>query len=70
MSAGCAIGSRGNLGPLEQDRRLRRGVLASTLSLGLAVGLVYSDVAIAWRLLLFLPFMWAANLVVMGLLGT
>ena len=70
MGASCVVGARGNLGPQEQDRRLRRGVLASTLSLGLAVGLVYSDVGIAWRLLLFVPFVWAANLVVMGLLGT
>ena len=70
MLSSCGVGPRSNLGPREQDRRLRLGVLASALSLGLAAGLVYSDVALGWRLLLVVPFLWAANFVAMGLLGT
>lgn len=70
MPASLRFETTKNLGATEQDRRLRKGVLGAAASLVVAVLLVRSDVAFAWRLLLFVPFSWSANMVAMGLLGT
>lgn len=51
----------GNLSATPAAKRLRGGVIALTLALGLAVILVQWDVTPGYRLLLFLPFIVAAN---------
>ena len=66
----CTITFPRNIASDEQNRRLRKGVIGSALGLMVAVVFVQADLAWAWRLLLFLPFSWSANMVVMGLLGT
>jgi len=52
---------QGNLTAKPTALRLRTGVVALSLALGLAVSLVHFQVAWGYRLLLFLPFFLAAN---------
>jgi hypothetical protein len=66
----CSFEPGRNLGASERDRRLRKGVIGAAIGLIVAVVLVESDLAWTWRLLLFLPFSWSTNMIVMGLLGT
>ena len=66
----CAVGLHGNLGEEEQNRRLRMGVLASTVAMILAVIVVKLDLWAGYRVLMFLPFLFAANGVYMGLYRT
>lgn len=70
MSSAIGIEPSRNLGTAERDKRLRHGVLGAAISLAGAVALVSTDVGWAYRLLLFVPFLWSANLVATGLLGT
>ena len=56
-----------NLPEAEQNRRLRMGVTAFTITLVLAVVLLKLGLPPLWRTLLFLPFRVAANGVYMGL---
>ena len=60
----------GNLGCGGQSRRLRNGVIAFSIVLVAAVLSLELDVGAWWRLVLFVPFMIAANLVYQGLFKT
>ena len=51
----------GNLAAEPAANRLRYGVLSLGLALGIAVALVYLQVPLGYRLLLFLPFLVAAS---------
>jgi len=59
-----------NLGPAEQDGRLRIGVGWFTVSLALAVGLTKLGVAAPLRLVLVLPFFLAIYFVFQALYKT
>lgn len=49
-----------NIGPREQRKRLIMGVTTLAISIGIAIGLIYSGVHWWWRLCLFIPFWMAA----------
>jgi hypothetical protein len=61
---------QGNLSEAEQNQRLRMGVVVSTIAMIIAVLVVKADLGWGFRLLMFLPFMVAANGVYMGLYRT
>jgi len=63
----AALHLAGNLVQDEQNRRLRRGVLAFSFTLILAVVLLKLGLSPLVRTLLFIPFLAAANGVYMGL---
>ena len=63
----AAIRPTTNLPEAEQNRRLRMGVTAFTITLVLAVVLLKLGIPPLFRTLLFLPFLVAANGVYMGL---
>jgi hypothetical protein len=64
-----AARGEGNIGEGPRDARLRRGVMAFLVALGVAVLLVRSGVHPALRLVLVAPFFMAANGLYMGLYG-
>ena len=66
----CSIGRRGNLGQAQRDGSLRLGVLLAGIGLVAAVVVVRLDLGLVWRLALFAPFIFSANNVAMGLIGT
>ncbi len=49
-----------NIGPREQRKRLIMGVATLAMSVGIAIGLIYSGIDWWWRLGLFFPFWMAA----------
>ena len=49
-----------NIGPLEQQRRFRFGVVMFVISLAVAALLIFTGVDRGWRLGLFVPFYLAA----------
>jgi len=49
-----------NIGPREQRKRLIMGVTTLAMSVGIAIGLIYSGIDWWWRLGLFFPFWMAA----------
>ncbi|MCA9625817.1 MAG: hypothetical protein KC731_42635 [Myxococcales bacterium] len=60
----------GNLSPHAASKRLRSGVIMLAIGLALGVVLVKSDLPIAYRALLFLPFFMTANGFYQGLYRT
>lgn len=60
----------GNLGQIQQDQRLRLGVVAVALGILLAVLLIKLGAPPAMRLALFVPFFFGSAGVYMGLYGT
>lgn len=64
MSAVANIGREG------QDLRIRRGVIAATIAIGLTGALLELDVPIVYRLIVFVPFFGALNLLYQGLFKT
>jgi hypothetical protein len=44
-----------NIGPREQTRRIRQGVVAFGISVALAAWLIASGASLRWRSLLFVP---------------
>jgi hypothetical protein len=61
---------QGNLDAAGTTRRLRAGVMALAVALGIAVVMAKADVSVGYRLLLFLPFFAAANGFFQGLYRT
>ena len=49
-----------NIGPREQRKRLIMGVTTLAVSVGIAIGFIYSGIDWWWRLGLFFPFWMAA----------
>ena len=60
----------GNLSPRAASQRVRNGVIMLTIALVVAVLLVKTEVHVAWRALLGLPFFLAANGFYQGLYKT
>jgi hypothetical protein len=60
----------GNLGELQQSRRLRAGVIRFGFSIVLAVVALKLEVPRLWMLALFVPFALGANGIYMGLYNT
>lgn len=60
----------GNLGAEAQARRLRVGIVALGVALTVATVMVKMDLPAGYRLLLFIPFLVAANGIATGLFRT
>jgi len=59
----------GNIGEGPQNARMRAGVIAFVVAIAVSVAMVRSGLHPALRLLLLVPFFFAANGVYMGLFG-
>ena len=60
----------GNLSPRAANVRVRYGLFALSLALAVAVALAKVEVRFEWRVLLFLPFFFAASGFYQGLYRT
>jgi len=60
----------GNLSPGAASKRLRGGVVMLAVGLAMAVVFVKAEIHVAYRALLFLPFLLAANGFYQGLYRT
>jgi hypothetical protein len=65
----ATLPGEGNIGEGPRNARMRKGVLAFLVALGLAVGMARLGVRPALRLVLVVPFWFAANGLDMGLYG-
>jgi len=59
-----------NIGSEAQDMRIRRGVLTVSGTIVLTAVLLQLEVPIIYRLIVFIPFLGALNLVYQGLFKT
>ena len=64
------VAQPGNLTEEGQIKRLRMGIMVGSLAMVLAFIVLALDLAVYWRLLLFIPFAIAASGVAQGLCKT